>query len=155
MVKGGPVQAKKFSFSFAFDGGSPWRIVHEGKFSKEVSFLVGLKVSLLAVNDLEAVVLPCVNYVESVTYFALGDDGLFRGSFDYRHGVDDNAHIFLIEGLEEDGFLDEFSDGILGLCIFWDNIWKVISFFVELAKDFSTDTLSTIFLFHFLLLFFL
>ncbi len=155
MVEGGPVQAKEFALSFAFDGGSPWCVVHEGEFSEEVSFLVGFKIGLLAVDDLEAVVLACVDYVESVTDFALRDDRLFRRSFNYRHGVDHDVHVFPIEGLEQDRFLNQLLYGILGLCVFWDDTWKVVAFFVELAKDFSTDTLATIFLFHFLLLFFL
>ena len=55
--------------------------------------------------------------------------------------------------MEKDGFLNELLDLSLGLWGFGDDLTLIFCFFVEISKNLSGDTLSTILLFHFLFLF--
>lgn len=155
MVEGGAVESEELARSLALDGSGSRCVVHEGELTEEFSGFVGLEVGLLAVDDLEAVEVSLVDDVESVSLLPLSDDGLAGLSGHFFHGIDDDAQIFLIERLEEYGFLDELADLFFGSGVLGNDLLGVLSLLVELAEHLSADALPTVFLFHLLLLFLL
>ena len=153
MVEGGPIESEELACSLALDGGGSWSIVHEGQLTKELSRFVGLEVGLLAIDDLEAVKVSLIDDVKRISLLPLSDDRLTWLSCHFFHSIDDNAQIFLIEGLEENRFLDQFADLFFSGGVLGDDLLCIFSLLVELAKHLSTDALTTVFLFHLLLLF--
>ena len=65
---------------------------------------------------------------------------------DILHSIDDNSEIFFVEAAKENALLDECLDSVLSFWLFGDDLGNPFSFFVELAKDFCTDTLTTVLL---------
>ena len=153
VVEGGPIEPEELACSLALDGCGSWRIVHEGKLSKELPRFVGLEVGLLAIDDLEAVKVSLIDDVKGISLLPLSNDSLAGLSGNFFHGIDDNAQIFLIERLEEYGLLDELADLFFGGGVLWNDLLGIFCLLVELPKHLSTDALSTVFLFHLLLLF--
>ena len=153
MVEGGPIESEELAGSLALDGGGSWSIVHEGEFTEKLFRFVGLEVGLLAIDDLEAVKVSLIDDVKRISLLTFSDDRLTWLCGHFFHSIDDNAQIFLIEGLEEDGFFNQLADLFFGGGVLGDDFLCKISLLVELAKHLGTDALATVFLFHLLLLF--
>ena len=151
VVEGGTVEAEQLARSLALDGGGTRGVVHEGQLSEEVTSVVGLEVGLLAGNDLEAVELSLVDDVQSVSLFALSDHCLCGLGVHFLHGVDDDAEVFLVERLEEDGLLDESLDFFFGGCVLGDDFLDELGLLVELSEHLSADALPRVLLLHLLL----
>ena len=148
MVECATVKPIKFSLSPRDDGGSSWGVVHECKFSEELSRGVALHIDVFTLDHLIAVVLASLDDEKSISLLALLDDGLIFLDRDFFHSVDNNADIFFIQALEEDNLLHERSDLLLGFRALGDHLGLKLLFFVVNAEHLSADRLPA----HFFLL---
>lgn len=151
VVEGGAVEPEQLARGLALDGGGTRGVVHEGKLSEEIASVVGLEVGLLAGDDLEAVKLSLIDDIQSVSFFALSDDCLSGLGVHFLHGVDDDAEVFLVERLEEDGLLDESLDFFFGGSVLGDHFLDELCLLVELSEDLGADALPRVLLLHLLL----
>lgn len=158
MLHGRSVKPVEDAFLGALDGSCSWSIVHKGQLTEKFSSLVGLKISLLAVDDLGAVVLAPTDNVQSLSFLALLDDLLPRFEVLNGHGIDDDIHVLVRQGVEDDRLGEQSSDYLFDLHRFLDHLWHKLLFFVECPIHFGADSLPAqlllvLLLFQFLLKF--
>lgn len=140
------------SSSLSFDGSSSRGIVHKSQFSKVFSRFVSLKISFSSIDDFGAVILALTNNEEGISLLSLSDDCLSSLNFFLLHGLDNNHFLISVQGLEENGLVNEVLDESLSLSVFLDDLGNELGLLVELAENLSTDALTTHLFFDFLLL---
>ena len=155
MIEGRPIQSKEFAFPLGFNRSSSRSIVHQGKFSKEFSRVVGLEIGLGSRKDFVAIKLSRIDNVESISLFSLDNHVLGSRSMNFLHRINNDVQVFLVKVAEEDTLFNEFLDFLLDLRSFGNDFRDKLGLLVKLPEDFSTNSLSTIFFLQLLFLFLL
>ena len=153
MVKCSSVKSKKSSLAFWFDRSSSWSIVHQGKLSKELSRLVSFEVGLFSWENFKAIELSLVDNVECISLLSFNNNILVQNGSDLFHSVNHYSNIISVQVIEKNTLFNKFFNAVFRLTILGNHLGYKICLFIELSKNFCTDSLSTMLFVNFLLIF--